>query len=156
MAFDIDINSLSQNTRDFLESLESNDIEKYEKLTNNDVLWLQGQLDSIFTAQATTTTTTAAPTTTTPTPGFNPTSGVVAFSNSCVSAGQYVVTATSSKGGYSAGITGLDTSGNVLIAEVASGSTVTLAATTNYVFKVRDTNGDGSNGTGFNFTVVPV
>jgi hypothetical protein len=148
MAFDIDINSLSQNTRDFLESLKSNDIEKYEALKNNDVLWLEGQLNSIFTAQATTTTT--------PTPGFNPTSGVISFSNSCVSGGQYVVTATSSKGGYSAGITGLDTSGNVLIAEVASGSTVTLAAATNYVFKVRDVGGDGSNGNGFNFTVVPV
>lgn len=144
MAFDIDINSLSEKSREFIESLKINDIEKYNNLTNNDVLWLEGQLDSIFTAQATT-----------PVPGFSGTSGVVAFSSSCASSGLYKVVATSSKGGYSGGITAYDTSGNILISEVSSGSTITLAAATNYVFRVRDLNGDGSNGTGFNFTIEP-
>ena len=144
MAFDIDINSLSEKSREFIESLKINDIEKYNNLTNNDVLWLEGQLDSIFNAQATT-----------PVPGFSGTSGVVAFSGSCASSGLYKVVATSSKGGYSGGITAYDTSGNILISEVSSGSTITLAAATNYVFRVRDLNGDGSNGTGFNFTIQP-
>lgn len=110
-------------------------------------------------ASGTTTTTPsvgATTTTTTSVPGFNGSSGVVAFSGGCASPGNYVVTATSSKAGYVAGITAYDTSGNVLIAEVASGSTIAMAATTNYVFRVRDTGGDGSNGSDLNFTIVPV
>lgn len=158
MAFDIDINSLSEKTREFIEALKINDFEKYNKLNDKDVLWLEGQLNSIFSAQATTTTTTTTSTTTTTTavPGFNGSSGVVSFSGGCASPGNYVVTATSSKAGYVAGITAYDTSGNVLIAEVASGSTIAMAATTNYVFRVRDTGGNGSNGSDLNFTIVPV
>ena len=61
MAFDIDINSLSGKVRNFIDSLRINNIEKYNELTNDDIKWLQNQLDSIFNMQATTSTTTISP-----------------------------------------------------------------------------------------------
>lgn len=71
MPFDLDINSLSEKVRIFIEEMKINNTQKYKKLTNEDIYWLQGQLDSIFNIQATSTSTTISPITYNPTFWFD-------------------------------------------------------------------------------------